>query len=119
MEFQHLFVVDLQHRPVVDPDHTVSCRTLTLEHAQHRRSFFIEVLPCACIREAPQLPVVWQIPRALRNPGCKQKVEIPGLLVVLECAVAYIADEAMHIERKPIEELSSLGDHRRARKLLE
>ena len=115
MEFQHLFIVDLQQRAVIDPDSTVSRRTLALEHAQHRVSFFLEELPGACIREAPQLPIVWQISRALGDPGCKQKVEKPGLLVVFERAVTHLADEAMHVERKPLEKLGTLRDsvHRR------
>jgi len=47
---------------------TVSHRALALEHAQDRLAFFFKELPSARIREAPQLPVVWQISRSLRNP---------------------------------------------------
>lgn len=62
MKFEYLFIVDLQQSPVVHPDYTVNCRTLALEHAQHRFTLLLKELPGACIREAPQLPVVWQIP---------------------------------------------------------
>ena len=65
MEFQYLLVIDIDHRPVVDPDHIVSCRALALEHAHHRLAFFFKELPGARIREAPQLPVVWQIAGSL------------------------------------------------------
>lgn len=90
MEFQNLLLIDLDHRAVVDPDSTVSCRTLTLEHAQHRLAFFFKELPCARIREAPQLPVVQQIPRAIRNPGSKYKVQIPGLVIILHTAIGHV-----------------------------
>ena len=116
VEFKQLFVEDLDEDTVVNPNATVSCRTLALEHAQHRLTFFLEELPCACIREAPQLPVVWQIPWTLRDPRFKQKIPIPSLLVIRELPVTRIADKAVHVKGKPIEKLSFLGDHRRARK---
>src|SRR5262245_36208054 len=54
VEFKQLFVEYLEQYAVVYPDATVSCRTLTLEHAQHRLAFFLKKLAGACIREAPQ-----------------------------------------------------------------
>lgn len=101
MEFEYLFLVDLEQHPVIDPDRSVSCRALTLEHAHNWPTFFLEELAGACIREAPQLPVVRQISRPLRSPHSKQKIPIPGLLEVLQVPIVHIAGEALYIERKP------------------
>jgi hypothetical protein len=68
VELQDLLIIELKKRPVVDPDYTVNCRALALEHAQHRLALLVEELPGARIREAPQLPVIWQIPRSIGDP---------------------------------------------------
>src|SRR5262249_16212370 len=98
-----LFFVDLRHRAMIDPEHTVSRRTLTLEHAQHRLSFFFEELAGARIREAPQLPVVWQKSPAIGNPLNEQPVEKTGLGVSLERPVKGVSGEAMNVEWKPLQ----------------
>ena len=90
---------------MIDPDSTVSCRSLALEHAEHWRRFFIKELLRARIREAPQLPVIGQISWPFGNPRSEQEVEIPGLVVVPESAVTDIADETLHIKRKPFQRL--------------
>ncbi len=107
MEFKDLFLIYFHHRPVVDPDRTVSCRTLTLEHAQYRLAFFFEELPCTRIRKAPQLPVIWQIPRPIGNPGGKQEVQIPSLVVVLHRPVLGVAGYTMNVKGKPLQKLTS------------
>jgi len=109
VELQYLLLIDLDQHAVIDPDSTVSCRTLTLEHAQHRLAFFFEELPRARIRKAPQLPVVQQIPRALRNPGSKQKIQVPSLVVVLQCAIAHITGQTANVEGKPLQHLTAPG----------
>ena len=111
MEFKNLFVIDLQERTVINPDSTVSHRALALEHAQDRLTFFLKELPSARIREAPQLPVVWQISRSLRNPRCKQQVQIPSLLIVLQGPVSYVSNQAVDVEGKPLQELISSRTH--------
>jgi len=58
VEFKHLLLVDLKQPGMINPDATVNRRALTLEQAQHGFGFFLEELPRARIREAPQLPVV-------------------------------------------------------------
>ena len=90
---------------MIDPDHAVSCRTLTLEHAHDRSTSLLEELTSPCIREAPQLPVVRQISRPLRSPHSKQEIQVPGLLEVLQVPVAHIAGEAVHVKRKPFQKL--------------
>ncbi len=112
MEFQYLFIVNFKERAVIDPNATVSRRTLALEHAHHRLTFFFEELPSARIREAPQLPVVWQISRSLRNPRRKNQIQIPGLLIVLHGPVSHVTDEAMYVEGKPLQELTASRTHR-------
>jgi len=107
VEFQYLLIVDLQQHPMIDPDSTVSCRALTLEHAQHWLSFFLKELASTCIRKAPQLPVIWQVSRTFREPRCKQQVQIPSLLKIFQCSVAYVSGNAMNIKRKPLKELIS------------
>src|SRR6202035_5847224 len=112
VEFQYLFIVNFKEHAVIDPNATVSRRTLALEHAHHRLTFFFEELPSARIREAPQLPVVWQISRSLRNPRRENQIQIPGLLIILHGPVSNITDEAVYVEGKPLQELTASRTHR-------
>jgi len=64
VEFQYLFIVDIQQDVAIDPRLIVSRRTLALKHAHDWLTLFFKELPSPRIREAPQLPVVWQISRS-------------------------------------------------------
>jgi hypothetical protein len=101
--------VQLAYSGAFDCKSTVSHRALALEHAHYRLTFFFKELPSARIREAPQLPVVWQISRSLRNPRCEQQVQVPRLLIILHGPVTYVSHQAVNVEGKPLQELVSSG----------
>ena len=92
---------------MVNQDSTVSRRSLALEHAHHRFALLLKELSSACIREAPQLPVVQQIPWPFGEPRRKQKIQIPRLLVIPQSPVGSITGDAVNVKRKPLQQLRS------------